>query len=592
MATDIDAAIEAASIGWCVFPCGSDKRPLTAHGFKDASRDLEAVRAMWSAHPGAAVGIATGASDLVVIDVDVKNGAPGMDKWAELSEDLGRAADETTQVRTPSGGLHVYYRANGARVTSTVGKLAPGIDTRADGGYVIGAGSPGYAYVPDHGPDRLRKLPALLAERLSSTEPASNTAAETPPDVIPQGQRDATLTSLAGTMRRRGMSADAIFAALKVTNEKRCQPPLAEREVEKIAASVARYEPQEQAADSTPETPLLRRLADVEPRAVEWLWPRRIPFGMPSVLFGPTGLGKSHVWMDLVARVSIGAFWTDGGEAPIANCVVLSAEDDPETVIVPRLTFSGADLSKVFVFPSVAIFDPEKGRRAFSFREDAARLEAAIRSVSAQLAVVDPITAYLRGVDSHRTTEVREVLAIVDDIARRTGAAILCIGHPNKNDGTNTSAIHRLSGSAAFGDAARSVMALVSDPDDEERRLLLPVKMSIAAKPQGLGFRITAASPDTCESAVVWDRDPVTVDADEAFGSSRADSPAIDRAKDFLLGQLADGEWQPAKTLIDAAAARGISDSTLKRARDKLGVKWRKEGFSGGFVWRIARGSR
>jgi putative DNA primase/helicase len=60
---------------------------------------------------------------------------------------------------------------------------------------------------------------------------------------IPKVHRNDTLTSLAGTMRRCGMGAEEIEAALLVTNNKRCDPPLAEDEVRKIASSVCRYKP-------------------------------------------------------------------------------------------------------------------------------------------------------------------------------------------------------------------------------------------------------------------------------------------------------------------------------------------------------------
>jgi putative DNA primase/helicase len=60
---------------------------------------------------------------------------------------------------------------------------------------------------------------------------------------IPEGQRNDTLMSLAGTMRRRGMGAEEIEAALLVTDNKRCDPPLPEDEVRKIAFSVCRYKP-------------------------------------------------------------------------------------------------------------------------------------------------------------------------------------------------------------------------------------------------------------------------------------------------------------------------------------------------------------
>lgn len=238
----LEAALACAARGWHVFPCGPDKRPLTEHGFLDATTDRAAVRAMWKTHPDASVAVATGASALVVVDLDCKHGQPGLDEWHKLKERLGADIDATTLVETPSGGMHVYYRANGHKVGSTAGRLAPGIDTRAEGGYVIAAGSPGYLYVDDHGPEVISGMPNALAKRLaySPARPASGVSLA---GKIVEGKRDSTLASLAGTMRRRGLSEDAIYAALAAENKTSCKPPLADAQVRKIAGSVARYEP-------------------------------------------------------------------------------------------------------------------------------------------------------------------------------------------------------------------------------------------------------------------------------------------------------------------------------------------------------------
>jgi AAA domain len=202
---------------------------------------------------------------------------------------------------------------------------------------------------------------------------------------------------------------------------------------------------------------------------------------------------------------------------------------------------------------------------------------------------LDPLSAYLDGIDSHNHSEVRSALALLADIAERTGAAILCISHPNKSDGGEIKALNRLNGSAAFGAAPRSVMAVAHDPErkEEGRRLLLPVKLNVAALPAGLGYRIVAASPTTCESSVCWDQEPVTVDADEALTRRPVDSDEMGEAKQFLQLALADGEWHAARDLIDEAAERVVSEKTLQRARKKLGVEYRKEGFAGGWRWRL-----
>jgi hypothetical protein len=114
---------------------------------------------------------------------------------------------------------------------------------------------------------------------------------------------------------------------------------------------------------------------------------------------------------------------------------------------------------------------------------------------------------------------------------------------------------------------------------------LLPVKLNIGAMPCGLGFRIVSDNPDTCDSGISWDTDPVDVDADEAFGRVRPDTAEMTRAKAFLQRVLGDGSVYPSRVLEEEAAADGIGLRTLKRAKSRLGVVSRKSGFAAGGEW-------
>ena len=136
-ATPLSVALACAARGWPVFPCKADKTPLTAHGFQDATTDEATIKAWWQAHPRAQVGIATGAAGLVVVDIDVKNGAPGLTSWAALVDELGPEITNTAISRTLTGGFHIYYRANGHTICCSQGVLAEAVDVRAPGGYVI-----------------------------------------------------------------------------------------------------------------------------------------------------------------------------------------------------------------------------------------------------------------------------------------------------------------------------------------------------------------------------------------------------------------------------------------------------------------------
>ena len=120
-----------AAVGMAIFPCGANKRPLTLHGFKDATTDEETITAWWRSCPFADAAWAIPA-DIVVLDLD---GVGGLKSFAAAE---GRDADsiETPQATTPRGGLHLIYSANGAEYRNSARANGKGIDTRTIGGYI------------------------------------------------------------------------------------------------------------------------------------------------------------------------------------------------------------------------------------------------------------------------------------------------------------------------------------------------------------------------------------------------------------------------------------------------------------------------
>jgi hypothetical protein len=234
----IEAAVAYAGRGFPVFPCNA-KVPLTEHGFQDASTDSEAVLAWWTRWPEANIGMPTGeTSGVVVLDVDVQHGGAGT--LAKLEREHGRLP-ATVEVLTPSGGRHYWFSHRPLK--STAGTLGEGVDTR--GGYVVlppSVGENGRPYKFLHRRDRA-ELPDWIVELVDGDKRRNGSAAPVE-GVIPEGRRRQELFSLAGSMRRRGMSAEEILAALVVVNEKRCRPPLARGELEALASDVAdRYNP-------------------------------------------------------------------------------------------------------------------------------------------------------------------------------------------------------------------------------------------------------------------------------------------------------------------------------------------------------------
>ena len=144
------AALGYGAKGWGVLPlhqpkngvcscgkpdCGSPaKHPLTTNGLKDASTNPEQINKWWTRWPDANIGVITGkVSGIVVVDVDPEKG--GMESWNELQDIHGRV--DTLTAVTGGGGIHLYFQAPAEELKSTAGEMGPGLDTRAEGGYVV-----------------------------------------------------------------------------------------------------------------------------------------------------------------------------------------------------------------------------------------------------------------------------------------------------------------------------------------------------------------------------------------------------------------------------------------------------------------------
>ena len=606
----VQAALDYAADGLAVFPChGTDdagrcscgmpdcaspgKHPRTDHGLKDATTDEAIIRQWWTRWPEANIAINMGASGLVGIDVDTRHGNPGDDTWYATRTELGGDLEATTMTETPNKGFHVWYRADGHRIGCDLkGELiGPGVDVKGEGGYLLvppsRVASVEYSFVDGHGPEHLGDLPPALAERIAFAKKRNHsTKTETLSAKIREGARDATLISLAGKMRRAGLTRSEIDAALQVVNTERCESPLPSAQVEKVVRSVVRYPPASKADAKPPSRdnaePCLRCMSTVAPEEVSWLWPRRIPAGKLTLLMGDPGLFKSTLTMYVTAKVTTGGLLPDGsGAAPTGDVVILSAEDGLADTVRPRLDCLGADVNRVWVLEAIKYDGSE---HTFSLLDDVAVLERVIAEKHAVLVIIDPLNAYLRGIDSHKSAEVRGALAPLSLMAERTGAAVVVVHHLNKAAGTQN-AIYRASGSLDFVAAARSVLGVAPDPDADGRVLLLPVKLNVAAKPEGIGFSRRE------DGGLEFDGRPVRLDAAEAFGvKKRAESDQMQVAKDFLACALDGGKSVPQKTLEEEAGELGISSITLRRAKKSLKVVSERHGELGArgvWHWRL-----
>jgi hypothetical protein len=335
-------------------------------------------------------------------------------------------------------------------------------------------------------------------------------------------------------------------------------------------------------------------LSDITAKPVSWLWPGRIARGKVSIIAGNPGLGKSQVTASIAAVITTGGHWpVDRSQCSPGEVVFLSAEDDPADTLRPRLEAAGANLHHVHVMEAVVTGYTGEGQqqnRSFSLQRDLGALSvklAELRDVAA--VVIDPITAYLGDVDSHRNAEVRALLAPLSELAARHGTAIIGVSHLNKSAGTE--ALMRVTGSLAFVAAARAAYLVARDPEDEMRRFFLPMKNNIGPDSSGMAFRIEAAviqsnAGPLNTSRVAWEPDPVTTTADEVMRTQTSEhSSALREAEEWLEDTLS--EPAPAADISRMAVAAGISKKTLRRAAESLGIHKEKTGMTGGWVWSL-----
>jgi AAA domain len=332
-----------------------------------------------------------------------------------------------------------------------------------------------------------------------------------------------------------------------------------------------------------------RRLSDVRSRSVRFIVPGLLPLKAFTLLAGIGGLGKSTFAAGVAAGETRGVF-DDGTPHDV---LYVSYEDTAEEVWRPRILAACGDAARVL---EVRVPLDEGG--VVVLPEDLEALEQVVRDRDVRLVIVDPVVAAIdTALDAHKDQHVRSVLGKLTMTAEDTGCGVLGIGHLNKNESTNV--YIRVANSMAFWNAARSVVLVTEDPEDDECRFISQVKANWS---RGAGVQRWQV-----EQIVLPDEiDPTTgrpvetsrlVFVDFAEGVQPGDVLRADkggdkenRAKQFLAEALADGDWHASDDLKEAAEADGIAVRTLKRAAQDLGYEYKGEGYPYKTWWRLPAG--
>ena len=387
-------------------------------------------------------------------------------------------------------------------------------------------------------------------------------------------------------------------------------------------------------------------LSELPECQLRWLWPGRVPIGGLTLLVGDPGIGKSLVALDIAARASRGTPWPDepvkshetrvesqnavpgsglsaldSQPSPPSPCdirhsesadhssfdishssfsppldplpraqrkpctvMLLTAEDDLNATVIPRVVAMGGDRARFLTLPAVYEENSDDvERRIVNLRCHLSRIRNLLAvTQECRLLILDSLNAFVGAGDP------LAVLVPLADMARDLHLAVLAISHLRKKEGA---LIHRALGSLSYVAFARASWVVSKDPADAERRLLLPIKNNLTAAPSGLAYTI-AASAAGGAPVVQWSPEPVVFSADRVVGPKTEQAGHLEQERDYarrwISSRLASGPC-PSKQVLEEAREVGITPYTLRRAFRQLGGEVMRVGFgpAGHWVWQL-----
>lgn len=329
-------------------------------------------------------------------------------------------------------------------------------------------------------------------------------------------------------------------------------------------------------------------LSEVKKTRVQWASRGRIARGKLHTLEGNPGLGKSTLLTEWAARWSQGEPLPDGDPINERGVVMICAEDDPGDTIRPRFEAAGGDVDQVVILREIPYIDDDGKTqlRVFELPGDVETLEQVIKARNVGLVIIDPLAVFLADeLSENSNKDVRKALTPLELMAQRTGASVILVRHLNKSSSTN--ALYRGGGSIGILAAARLGLLLEEDPRDNDIKCLARAKGNLGKEPATLQFRLVGV-PGEEVARVEW------------LGESDL------RAQDLLEGKITSGEqldeWDeatvwlreylsaspmPAKHVYRDAAIEKLSTAAIRKAKDRLRVRARKDGFGGGWLWEL-----
>jgi len=579
------------------FPCvPMGKVPATSNGWKDASADPAKLLEWQSINPAFNWAVACGLSGLFVIDVD-----PVGLSWLETIKAQHPAEFASAyHVKTPRGGYHYYWLGEGP---STASRIAPGVDTRGAGGYVVlpGSKTPAGTYEALGGdllplPDCIRALiperkqvETKGLERNPDLDQPRNVAwtidllkayvAEDRVSVEGQGGNDLAFRVAASILDKAISPARCLELLLEHWNP-HCAPSWDEWELETVVRNAAAYGEETKggskgfqsnadafsafagqeivaAPEATPEKrrvrfrPMTLTTARKSIKPPSWLIPGVMPSEGTGILYGASGSFKSFLALDMALCLANGipGQW---GAAPVPHKILFLAGEQGHSLIGQRVDawaeWQGGvspDNEHFIVVQGVPAIRDAEGWR--DVREGLLEMD-----IAPDLIIVDTLARAITGMDENSNNDANLAIGFMEEMAAHYGAFVLAIHHTGKDESKGAR------GASAF--VANIDVAMMVKKRGKSATTLLPKKMKDSDCPdEPLLFQVREFG-----SSIVLEKTDAIAGEPTKAGKPRTDWSSPDEVVSVLTE--AGGRLSAPILLSTIAGKYGLDAGTVRKA--------------------------
>ena len=326
----------------------------------------------------------------------------------------------------------------------------------------------------------------------------------------------------------------------------------------------------------------VRNMENVKIQEVNWLWKGMLAKGKVHLLSGNGGRGKTTLMLAIAAAITNGkAFPGEDHDRDKSAVLYISAEDSTEDTLLPRFLAAGGDGSLLNI--PTRLITPDG--LYFSILDHAQMLANWVRTTQSNLVVLDPGTAFCgSNVDNNNATQIRAVMARLQEVAELSGAAVMVLNHMTKS--TKASPVNRVLGSGAWVHASRLVWGVAEV--EEGFRVLGLLKSNLGPIDHVYTYTLKSDYVQNIEAqrAVVGNRILGERFSDYSDFEGKSHGRKATEAEVYLRECLSDGP----KSKEEVIAGSDLLRKTLERAAKEIGVESDRSGsVHGKAIWSLKR---